>query len=113
MDTKLILFEGLPSTGKSTTAEITKEILDEMNIDNKLFLEGNLEHPADYDGVAYFTESQFKILRNKYNKYKQFINKITEKREDGYFISYIKRIKEYGDNFPKELFKEIKKNVLG
>ena len=109
LESKLILIEGLPSTGKSTTAELTKEILDEMNIDNELVLEGNLDHPADYDGVAYFTKNQLKKLKNKYSEYEEFINKIVEKREEGHFISYIKRIKEYGDDFPKELFREIKK----
>ena len=108
LESKLILIEGLPSTGKSTTAELTKEILDEMNIDNELVLEGNLDHPADYDGVAYFTKNQLKKLKNKYSEYEEFINKIVEKREERHFISYIKRIKEYEDDFPKELFREIK-----
>jgi thymidylate kinase len=56
---KLILVEGLPGSGKSTTATITNEILKDLNIDTKLFLEGNAEHPADYEGGSFFTKTEF------------------------------------------------------
>jgi thymidylate kinase len=54
MNTKLILIEGLPGSGKSTTAGMAAEILKQKGIETNLFLEGNLDHPADYDGVAFF-----------------------------------------------------------
>ncbi|MGQ0518173.1 hypothetical protein ACT453_52205, partial [Bacillus sp. D-CC] len=49
---KLIIVEGLPGFGKSTTAKLINEILSQNKIEVELFLEGNLNHPADYDGVS-------------------------------------------------------------
>lgn len=51
--TKLILVEGLPSMGKSTTAEMISELLKEKGMNHQLVLEGTLDHPAEYDGVSY------------------------------------------------------------
>jgi len=45
-NTKLILVEGLPGSGKTSTARYVKQLLDEQNIANRLFLEGDLEHPG-------------------------------------------------------------------
>ncbi|HDR7624480.1 TPA: hypothetical protein QCX73_005385 [Bacillus mycoides] len=41
MNTKLIIVEGLPGFGKSTTTNLLYDILIEKNIDVELFLEGN------------------------------------------------------------------------
>jgi len=62
MNARLILVEGLPGFGKSTTAKLIHEILAEENIQAELFLEGNLDHPADYDGVSCFDEKEFDRL---------------------------------------------------
>ena len=112
MQTRLILIEGLPSSGKSTTAEMVKTILDEQNIENELYLEGNLDHPADYDRVAYFNEKEYEELIENNSEQLEFIKKITDQKESGYFISYYKRLKEYEDEFPEELFKEIAANDI-
>ena len=112
MQTRLILIEGLPSSGKSTTAEMVKTILDEQNIENELYLEGNLDHPADYDRVAYFNEKEYEELIENNSEQAEFIKKITDQKELGFFISYYKRLKEYEDEFPEELFKEIAANDI-
>ncbi len=62
LNTKLIIVEGLPGFGKSTTANLLYDILIEKNIDVELFLEGNLDHPADYEGVSCFNKSEFKSM---------------------------------------------------
>jgi len=112
VQTRLILIEGLPSSGKSTTAEMVKTILDERDIKNELYLEGNLDHPADYDRVAYFNEEEYKKLIENNSEEVEFIKKITEQKESGYFIAYSKRLKEYENEFPEELFKEIAANDI-
>lgn len=53
MDSKLILIEGLPGSGKSTTARLVHEILMQKGIESELFCEGDLDHPADYESVAF------------------------------------------------------------
>ena len=109
LKTKLLLIEGLPGSGKTTTAKICKEILEELEIENKLFLEGNLDHPADYESVAFFNELEYSGLLKEFNEYQDLIKKISEQREEGYFIPYYKYKKELEDDFPDELFHYILK----
>lgn len=42
MNTKLIIIEGLPGFGKSTPAQLTHDILAEMNKEVQLFKEGDV-----------------------------------------------------------------------
>ncbi|WP_018753592.1 hypothetical protein [Paenibacillus sanguinis] len=51
--TRLILVEGLPGSGKTMTAQMIHQLYEETGWPSRLFLEGNGEHPADYEGVAY------------------------------------------------------------
>ncbi|WP_304943147.1 hypothetical protein [Vallitalea guaymasensis] len=107
MRTKLILVEGLPSSGKSTIAEITDEILNEIDIERKLFKEGNLDHPADYDGVACFNHKEYNELIAKYNKYSQLIQKDLIQKGNDYFLPYAKLL--YDTSYPSELINDITK----
>lgn len=86
METKLLLVEGLPGSGKSTTARIIEEIFSESHIETQLFLEGDLEHPADYDGVSYFTKKEFSDLLASYKDLEPILRSAAEERETGYSI---------------------------
>jgi adenylate kinase family enzyme len=86
VNTKLILIEGLPGSGKSTTAQLTNEILKEMNIDTHLFLEGNVEHPADYDTVSYFSKDDFVDLLTQYKDYESILVNLAEYKSNGVLI---------------------------
>lgn len=109
MKTKLILVEGLPGSGKSTTAKLIHEILTENNVDAELYLEGNLDHPADYEGVAYFTEKGFKeLLEESGSLGKVFQDWVSVKR-GRHLLPYMKIKNELGNVFPAELFAEISK----
>jgi len=44
MRTKLVIVEGLPGSGKTTTASAIHEVLTNNYISSELFLEGNLDH---------------------------------------------------------------------
>lgn len=90
INTKLILIEGLPGSGKSTTAEITHDILKEWNVDTKLYLEGNIEHPADYEGGSYFSKSEFVQLLKQYCELQPILLKHALERCNGYVLSQFK-----------------------
>ncbi|MGF7058239.1 hypothetical protein [Brassicibacter mesophilus] len=107
MKSKLIIVEGLPGSGKSTAAKTIKELLDEYKISNELILEGNLDHPADYDGVAYFTKNEYDNLLKKYKQHYDFIEEISEHQIDGIFIPFVKLRFVDEIEFPDGLFDEI------
>lgn len=73
MQPKLILIEGLPGFGKSTAAQLVYEILTEAGNNAQLFLEGNLDHPADYDGAACLTKAEYDEPAGDVGRFKAYI----------------------------------------
>ena len=112
MTPKLILIEGLPGSGKSTTAQLVHEILTEKNIKSQLFLEGNLNHPADYDGVACFTQYEYDELLGTYEEFRNLLNNHTIIQGNNYFLEYRKMVNEYGSSIPNELEQAMFKNDI-
>lgn len=112
MKTKLILVEGLPGSGKSTTAGLINRILSENNVTAELYMEGNLDHPADYEGVAYFTEEDFEdLLTDSGSLRKIFQERVIVKRGRR-LLPYMKIKHELGSSFPEELFAAISKKDI-
>lgn len=107
MKTKLILIEGLPGFGKSTTAKLVHELLSEMKMDVELFFEGNLDHPADYDGVAYYTKQEFEEFLSCHENFKELFLSRVIKKENGYFLPYQKIRNDVGESIPTNLYNEI------
>lgn len=112
MNTKLIIVEGLPGFGKSTTANLLYDILIEKNIDVELFLEGNPDHPADYDGVSCFDKSEFESLLVNSGNFREVISDRVTKRGNNYLLPYKKIKNEYSSNFPESLLNTIFKNDI-
>ncbi|GAA0343003.1 hypothetical protein GCM10008967_36850 [Bacillus carboniphilus] len=112
MNSKLILVEGLPGSGKSTTARLFQEILIEEGIKNELYIEGNLDHPADYDAVSFFTEDEWLQLLNSSCELKEALVNNVEQKDNGYFLSYGKMIYRQGIKIPDALFNRIFKHDI-
>lgn len=96
-NSKLILIEGLPGSGKSTTAKMTNDILKEWNVDTNLFLEGNIEHPADYERGSYFSKSEFEHLLEQYSEVQPILLKQAEVRCGGYVLLQYKLKQELNE----------------
>ncbi|MBX4265901.1 hypothetical protein K1726_14810 [Clostridium estertheticum] len=86
MATKLIIVEGLPWSGKSTTAQIVYDILKDKGVNTELYCEGNYNHPADFDGVSYFNSKEFNILQQGHSTSRDLLNKIKINYYNGYLI---------------------------
>ncbi|MFS0635961.1 hypothetical protein AB1K84_08645 [Mesobacillus foraminis] len=102
--TKLILVEGLPGSGKSTTAQLIHDILLENDIETQLFLEGNLGHPADYDGASYFSKEEYTDLLTGNDDFKTAFTGMAEERKNGYIIPRFKLSSELPDSLKKVLY---------
>mgnify|MGYP001283810845 CR=1 FL=1 len=100
----LILVEGLPGSGKSTTAQLVQEILNDRSIHSHLILEGNLDHPADYDGVACFHKEEYAEMLNALeHSFRALINERTTRIGDNCFLEYRKLFDELGSSVPDAL----------
>ncbi len=89
MKNRLILVEGIPGTGKTTTAIKIKEYLDGNGIHAKLYLEGDL-HPADLCWQAYLTPDEFEKMIKKYPQYEKDLRKVSRIKEDYVLVPYLK-----------------------
>lgn len=92
--TKLILIEGLPGSGKTSTARYVKSLLDELHIPSRLVLEGDLNQLADYDSAAFLNEEQYREVAHKYEMHKPLISTYTERKAGGYLVYYGKLLQE-------------------
>lgn len=107
MTPKLVLIEGLPGSGKTTTARLVHEIVTEMKLSSRLFLEGNLNHPADYDGVACFEETAYEALLLRHPEHSGLLKERIVEEEGAYFLPYRAWQQEAGVTLPDALLKDL------
>ncbi|WP_047982901.1 P-loop NTPase family protein [Ornithinibacillus californiensis] len=107
MKTKLILIEGLPGFGKSTTAKLVYDSLVEMNVDAELYLEGDLNHPADYDSVACFTKEEYERLLLQHGDLENTIKNHITVKDGEYLLPYGKMKYDSGIVLPDALLTSV------
>lgn len=86
--TKLILVEGLPGSGKTTTALFVANWLQAQGVDAAVFLEGDLNHPADFESVACLDGQAYAALLTRFPAEADFLQSQVIQDEDDYFFSY-------------------------
>lgn len=111
MRTKLVIVEGLPGSGKTTTASAIHEVLTNNYISSELFLEGNLDHPADFDGVACFSPLEWEQLLNTFHEM-EFLKTNGQKKGDQVLLPYRKLMNQNSAVFSEELFEAIFKRDI-
>jgi hypothetical protein len=79
INTKLIIFEGIPGSGKTTTSQLLHKCFLENGINPNIFIEGS-EHPIDLPFYAYLSLSEYDALILKYQKQAEWLqnNSIVE-----------------------------------
>ncbi|MCK5129091.1 MAG: hypothetical protein KAQ68_04525 [Clostridiales bacterium] len=86
--TKLIILEGIPGSGKTTMARRIHKYLNEHNISNKLYLEGEEYHPVDLLWCAYFNHRDYCKLLSNYNEQADTIKKNSIIEEEYSLVKY-------------------------
>lgn len=96
INTKLIIFEGIPGSGKTTTSQLLHKYFLEIGIGSDIFVEG-CEHPIDLPFYAYLSLREYNNLLIKYPEQARWLqhNSIME---DNYVLSPYKIPKPYLDN---------------
>lgn len=87
-DTGLVVVEGIWGAGKTTTAQAVRDDLETAHHATRLYLEGNLQHPADYDKVACLTCDEYDRLCDMYPAIREKIAPLAEHRLGYYFVYY-------------------------
>lgn len=107
MRSRLILVEGIPGVGKSTTLSFIRSLLNQMGIPAQFFYEGDTDHPADYEGVACLNLGDYRSLRSRYHINEDILRENVTRKGESFFISYRKLKKDGGDSLSEELFREL------
>ncbi len=95
------MVEGIWGSGKTITAQIIQKKLLNRRKKHELFLEGNLKHPADYDGVGYLNIDEYEELTRKYQDFGTIIRNYTEEREGNRLVYYKRMVQENHDVPPE------------
>ena len=80
---KLVIIEGIPGAGKTSTARFAADWLGQRGLDARLFLEGNLDHPADFEAVACLSAAQFAALKGQFPAWQAELDGLAQARANG------------------------------
>ncbi|WP_404324251.1 hypothetical protein LG298_12210 [Cytobacillus firmus] len=108
MHTKLILIEGLPGSGKSTTARLAYDVLRQNGIDAEVYYEGDLDHPADYESVAFFTNDEWQLLLKEFSPFRDQLSEKSISQDNGFLLPY----KKLGSDMPDIFYEKASKHDI-
>lgn len=89
MNTRLILFEGIPGSGKTTLAQRTADDLQSRSVPVQCYQEGQL-HPADLAWIAYLLRTEYDELIQTYPQHAETMTAHTEFEGDRALVAYTK-----------------------
>lgn len=100
---QLIMVEGIPGSGKSITAQFIKKYLEKNAEPVALYLEGDLDHPADLEQVAALTDQEFKDLGQTFPEWHRFLHENAISQSGFHLFPYGKWQVEKYTKLPQEL----------
>ncbi len=104
MNTKLVIVEGLPGSGKTTMAAAVAEWLEARGRVARLHLEGDLDHPADPESVACFDGAGWDDLLGAFPEWQTALDARVGKAGGDRMIGYRKLRGEFGARLPDALY---------
>jgi len=100
---KLILIEGIPGSGKTTTAQFIADWLGENDHHPALYLEGDWNHPADFESVATLSDHDFKQIKSRFPDQAGVLTQHNQRVNGQWFINYGQMKHIHPDLVPSEL----------
>ena len=104
---QLILIEGVPGSGMTTLASAVRDLLAADGVPTRLVLEGDPEHPADFEMVAHYPRSAFNDLLTRHPEAGAALTTHGEIIGDDCFVPYRRIALTDGRALPDELFAEL------
>jgi len=87
---KLILFEGIPGSGKTTAAINLQSFLETNHVPSRFWREGDFDHPADFEGIACLTNAGFQDFALRYPEMLALFQEHTSIRGNDHLLKYRK-----------------------
>jgi hypothetical protein len=85
---KLVAVEGIPGSGKTSMAAFVRRWLDDHGIPNRLYCEGDLAHPADFEAVAYFPRADYAEFLERHPGQEQVLTQYSDCIGEDCFLRY-------------------------
>jgi len=104
---KLIIIEGIPGSGKTLLAEFIHRTLDQQCVPNRVFLEGNPDHPADFESLAHFSPRDFAVLLERWPLFRTVLERQVQVDGEDYFLGYRSLHSQDGQALPEELMADL------
>jgi len=105
-DAKLILIEGIPGSGKTSVACFVCDWLESHGRQPRLFLEGDWQHPADFESVACLDDVEYAALCAQFPAQAGFLAQHARQENGEWFFSYRQMQHENGEQ-PDALFESL------
>ena len=107
MITKLILLEGIPGSGKSSAGDFVQGLLQRQGLPVRFWREGDFDHPADFEGVAGLSETDYQDLLARYPHLADLLHEHLTVRGADYLLSYRKLQHGHPEAIPQALVDEL------
>jgi len=105
-DAKLILVEGIPGSGKTSVARFVCDWLESHGQCPRLFLEGDWQHPADFESVACLDDAEYADLRAQFPVQAGFLAQHARQENGEWFFSYRQMQHEHSEQ-PAAFFESL------
>lgn len=106
-NSKLIMIEGLPGSGKSTIAQFVAHQLKGNGIKAEWYYEVGVEHPLEFSNEACFEEEEYLQLIERFSDYKSIIEAESIHDNNRYYLNYIRIQRKYKNHLPEQLIEYI------
>lgn len=103
---RLILIEGIPGSGKTSAARFVCDWLASHGRRPRLFLEGDWQHPADFESVACLDAAEYAALRAQFPAQADFLAQHARQENGEWFFSYRQLQHEHSEQ-PEALFESL------